>query len=74
MQSLYDYLLGVFEEEGGVIATPTNTIGMGDPGLGELISAPEGGIPHGDTKITRKRKRRKKKGPDFEIPADKHNV
>lgn len=74
MQSLYDYLLGVFEEEGAGAATPANTVGMGDPGLGELISAPEGGIPRGETRLFHKKKRRKKKGRDFEMTSDKHDV
>lgn len=74
MQSLYDYLLGIFEEEGAEAATPANTIGMGNPGIDELISAPEGGIPRGETRLFHKKKRRKKKGRDFEMTADKHDV
>lgn len=73
MESLSQYLSHILEEEGGT-ATPANTIGMGNPDLGELISAPEGGIPHGDTKIIRRKKRRKKKEPDFKMSDDIHNV
>jgi hypothetical protein len=75
MKSLFEYLMK--ECEGG--ATPANTMGMGNPTIdGDTLSEPigpvAGGRPHGDTRITKRRKRRKKGQPDFDMKGEVHNV
>lgn len=58
MKTLYDYLM---EEESGIGATPANTIGAGEPDIDELAHAVDGGMPKGETRLF-KRKRKKKNG------------
>ena len=66
MKTLLEYIIK--ECEGvGVAATPANTIGMGEPTVTDLVSAPAGGIPHEETRIWkpgRKKKRKPKKMDD----------
>ena len=71
MRNLYDYIQE--EMEGGAsVATPANTMGAGEPTMTDLVSAPAGGIPKtNQTRIT-KRKKRKKKGPDYIMTGPRH--
>lgn len=74
MKDLKEYLYNLLEDNVGA-QTPSNTIGMGEPGIDNepLISAPAGGIPKGKTKITRRRKTRRKDPRDFIMNGDIHN-
>ena len=69
MRSLYDYLM---EEESGIMATPANTIGAGEPDLDELARPVAGGMPKSETRVF-KCKRKKKKGPEWHMTGPKHD-
>lgn len=64
MKTLLEYIIKECKGA-GVVATPANTIGMGEPTTTDLVSAPAGGIPHEETRIWspyyKKRKRKKLK-------------
>jgi len=62
MKTLLEYFIKECKGA-GVVATPANTIGMGEPTTTDLVSAPAGGIPHEETRIWspyRKKRKRKK--------------
>lgn len=54
------------------MATPANTIGAGEPDLDELARPVAGGIPKGETRLF-KRKKKKKKGPEWHMTGPKHD-
>ncbi len=70
MKTLLEYILR--EEE--CDATPANTIGMGNPNVTDLISAPADGLPEEDMRITKRRKRRRIGKRDYPMTGKVHNV